>query len=291
MKELVENNKQNNGLIILNTNLQILEYNQERVISSYDIARLHNKEVKRVNEQFERNKERLKEGVDYFLISVEEFSKSLSATQNFIPNNVKDIKLFTERGYLKLTKSFTDDLSWEVQDLLLDSYFKLKEIISTKDSLLLGIFKATGDIDKALAINAYETQYVRPLEIKVEKQSAYIEKAKPKVAFHDAVTQSSSTVDMGVAAKLLNFKGIGRNKLFGLLRDFKILDKYNRPYQQYVDKGWFKLVETSFVHPTTGDNLVNYKVVLFQKGLDNIHSILIKKGYECLGMISMEDDD
>ena len=291
MKELIENNKQNNGLIILNTNLQILEYNQERVISSYDIARLHNKEVKRVNEQFERNKERLKEGVDYFLISVEEFSKSLSATQNFIPNNVKDIKLFTERGYLKLTKSFTDDLSWEVQDLLVDSYFKLKEIISTKDSLLLGIFKATGDIDKALAINAYETQYVRPLEIKVEKQSAYIEKAKPKVAFHDAVTQSSSTVDMGVAAKLLNFKGIGRNKLFGLLRDFKILDKYNRPYQQYVDKGWFKLVETSFVHPTTGDNLVNYKVVLFQKGLDNIHSILIKKGYECLGMISMEDDD
>ena len=167
---------------------------------------------------------------------------------------------------------------------------QLKEVISSKDSLLLGIFKATGDIDKALAINAYETQYVKPLEVKVEKQSAYIEKAKPKVAFHDAVTQSSSTVDMGVAAKLLNFKGISRNKLFGLLRGFKILDKYNRPYQQYVDKGWFKLVETSCVYTTTGDKLVNHKVVLFQKGLDNIHSILIKKGYECLGMISMEDD-
>ena len=167
---------------------------------------------------------------------------------------------------------------------------KLKQVMSTKDSLLLGIFKATGDIDKALAINAYETQYVKPLEIKVEKQAVYIEKAKPKVAFHDA-TQSSSTVDMDVAAKLLNFKGIGRNKLFGLLRHFKILDKYNRPYQQYVDKGWFKLVETSSVYTTTGDNLVNHKVVLFQKGLDNIHSILIKKGYECLGMISMEDDE
>ena len=96
MNELIKINEQNNELTILNNNLQILEYNQERVISSYDIARLHNKEVKRVNEQFERNKERLKEGIDYFLISVEEFSKSLSATQNFIPNNVKDIKLFTE---------------------------------------------------------------------------------------------------------------------------------------------------------------------------------------------------
>ena len=182
------------------------------------------------------------------------------------------------------------DRGFEVRNYFIECEKQLKEVISSKDSLLLGIFKATGDIDKALAINAYETQYVKPLEVKVEKQSAYIEKAKPKVAFHDAVTQSSSTVDMGVAAKLLNFKGISRNKLFGLLRGFKILDKYNRPYQQYVDKGWFKLVETSCVYTTTGDKLVNHKVVLFQKGLDNIHSILIKKGYECLGMISMEDD-
>ena len=183
------------------------------------------------------------------------------------------------------------DRGFEVRDYFIQCEKQLKQVMSTKDSLLLGILKAEGDVDKALAINAYETQYVKPLEVKVEKQAVYIEKAKPKIAFHDAVTQSSSTVDMGVAAKLLNFKGIGRNKLFELLRDFKILDKYNRPYQQYVDKGWFKLVEISFVHPTTGDNLVNYKVVLFQKGLDNIHSILTKKGCECLGMISMEDDE
>lgn len=275
---------------IKDNTLQVVEYKGERIITSYDIARLHGKKVKRVNEQFERNKKRLKEGVDYFVVSIEEFTVAICDHTISNKSRHQSERLFTERGYLKLVKSFTDDLSWEIQDLLVDSYFRLKEVISSKDSLLLGIFKATGDIDKALAINAYETQYVKPLEVKVEKQSAYIEKAKPKVAFHDAVTQLSSTVDMDVAAKLLNFKGIGRNKLFGLLRDFKILDKYNSPYQQYVDKGWFKLVETSFVHPTTGDNLVNYKVVLFQKGLDNIYSILIKKGYECLGMISMEDD-
>lgn len=275
---------------IKDNTLQVVEYKGERIITSYDIARLHGKKVKRVNEQFERNKKRLKEGVDYFVVSIEEFTVAICDHTISNKSRHQSERLFTERGYLKLVKSFTDDLSWEIQDLLVDSYFRLKEVISSKDSLLLGIFKATGDIDKALAINAYETQYVKPLEVKVEKQSAYIEKAKPKVAFHDAVTQLSSTVDMDVAAKLLNFKGIGRNKLFGLLRDFKILDKYNRPYQQYVDKGWFKLVETSCVHTTTGDKLVNHKVVLFQKGLDNIHSILIKKGYECLGMISMEDD-
>lgn len=183
------------------------------------------------------------------------------------------------------------DRGFEVRDYFIECEKQLKEVISTKDSLLLGIFKADGDIDKALAINAYETNYVRPLEIKVEKQSTYIEKAKPKVLFHDTVTQSSSTVDMGVAVKLLNFKGIGRNKLFKILRNLKVLDKHNRPYQTYVDRGWFKLVETSFVHPTTGDNLVNYKVVLYQKGLDGVHKLLLSKGYECLGMISMEDDE
>ena len=66
--------------------------------------------------------------MDYFIISVKEFSESQAVILNFIPNNVKDIKIFTERGYLKLVKSFTDDLSWEVQDILVDSYFKLKQV-------------------------------------------------------------------------------------------------------------------------------------------------------------------
>lgn len=40
-----------------------------------------------------------------------------------------DITLVTESGYLMLVKSFTDDLSWEVQRCLVNTYFKAKELV------------------------------------------------------------------------------------------------------------------------------------------------------------------
>ena len=153
------------------------------------------------------------------------------------------------------------DRGFEVRDYFIQCEKQLT--VSTKEQFLLNVLRAKDDITRAVALNEYEVGYVKPLENKVTEQGAYIEKAKPKVAFHDAVTQSKSTVDIAVAAKLLNFKGVGRNKLFKLLRDFRLLDKHNRPYQRYVSAGWFKLVETSFVHPTTGDNIVTCKVVVY----------------------------
>ncbi len=59
-----------------------------------------------------------------------------------------------------------------------------------------------------------------------------------KEDFYDAVTQSSETCDFAQAAKILNFKGIGRNKLFEILRDKEILRQNNQPYQK-IDSGWF----------------------------------------------------
>ena len=38
----------------------------------------------------------------------------------------KGTTLITERGYLKVVKSFNDELSWKVQDALVDAYFAVK---------------------------------------------------------------------------------------------------------------------------------------------------------------------
>ena len=102
---------------------------------------------------------------------------------------------------------------------------------------------------------------------------------KPKEDFYDAVTQSSETCDFAQAAKILNFKGIGRNKLFEILRDKEILRPNNQPYQKYVDSGWFKVVEVSSVD-RYGDLRLFYKTVIYQKGLDKISKILLDLGYE-----------
>ncbi len=46
----------------------------------------------------------------------------------FNPN--ADIVLITKRGYLLLVKSFSDDLAWQVQGELVDTYFEVKQQLS-----------------------------------------------------------------------------------------------------------------------------------------------------------------
>lgn len=98
-----------------------------------------------------------------------------------------------------------------------------------------------------------------------EKQRLALEneEMKPKAEFYDTVAESSTTFEVGVVAKILNF-GIGRNKLFKFLRNEGILNPDNIPYQQYVDAGYFKVVEMPY-GKLNGDTLVGKKTVVYQK--------------------------
>ena len=75
---------------------------------------------------------------------------------------------------------------------------------------------------------------------------------KPKVAFADAVTSSSSCCLIGELAKVLAQNGykIGQNRLFEWLRQHHYLgskgEYYNMPYQKYIEQGIFKLSQKTF---------------------------------------------
>jgi len=90
----------------------------------------------------------------------------------------------------------------------------------------------------------------------------------PKADFYDAVTGSNDTIDMSQVAKTLDM-GIGRNKLFELLRSKKILDNRNQPYQAYVDRGYFRIIESKYQKPD-GSTHISLKTVVYQRGLDFI---------------------
>ena len=126
-------NNKNEIITINNVELGIKEYKKERVVTAWDIAKVHGREVKRINEIFKNNIDKFILKEDYFFLTPNEFSGSFKTAQDFIPNNVKEIPLFTESGYLMLVKTFTDDLSWEIQRQLVKGYFKLKEIKSSVD--------------------------------------------------------------------------------------------------------------------------------------------------------------
>ena len=119
---------------------------------------------------------------------------------------------------------------------------------------------------------AYEQQLV------IEEQKQQLIEAEPKVEFYDTVTGSETTIDFGQTAKVLNYKGLGRNKLFQYLRDKDILMSNNTPYQRYVDAGYFRLIETTWNTPSN-DSMVYLKTVIYQKGLDFLFKLIEKDGY------------
>ena len=111
----------------------------------------------------------------------------------------------------------------------------------------------------------------------IEKQQLLLKEQAPKVEFAEAVTGSKDTIDMKSVAGLLNMN-IGRNKLFEFLRNNKILNNDNCPYQRYCDLGYFRLIESKFT--VNDETKISLKTVVFQKGVNFIRKLLIKEGYK-----------
>ena len=112
-----------NGVITIeNTEMQIREYNGERVVTFKDIDMVHQRADGTASRNFRKNKKHFIQGVDYIRRNSSEAKREYDI---IAPNG---LTLVTESGYLLLVKSFTDDLSWKVQRQLVDVYFKVREV-------------------------------------------------------------------------------------------------------------------------------------------------------------------
>lgn len=107
----------------------------------------------------------------------------------------------------------------------------------------------------------------------VRKQNKKIAIMQPKADFFDAVTDSKDAIDIGTAAKVLAIPGVGRNTLFQRLREKGVLMSNNQPYQQYVDRGYFRIIEQKY-NKEDGSTNINIKTLVYQKGLDFIRKIM-----------------
>lgn len=84
------------------------------VLTSWDIAKIHGKEPKRVNEQFKRNRERFEKEKDYFMLTRFEYTKYFLINSENLGPNTKSIILFTASGYLKLVKTFENNIGYKI---------------------------------------------------------------------------------------------------------------------------------------------------------------------------------
>ncbi len=105
-----------------------------------------------------------------------------------------------------------------------------------------------------------------------QKKDQLIGDLKPKAEKYQEFLNAEGHIYMSQAAKALNIPGIGRNKLYQILREMKILRKNNEPYQKYMKYFWMKPNEK---------NEVVYKPTTMVKpgGLDFIYDKLKEAGY------------
>lgn len=116
------------------------------------------------------------------------------------------------------------------------------------------------------------------LQRRIEDANKEIERLKPAAAFAYQICSSKDAIDIGNCAKVLN-RNIGRNTLFEFLRNKKILNQDNIPYQKYIDLGYFRVIESKFTIPS-GETKISLKTLVFQKGVAYINKLLSKEAVD-----------
>ncbi|ENY8881458.1 TPA: ORF6N domain-containing protein [Clostridioides difficile] len=169
----------NNLVLINNQELQVKEFNNQRVVTFKEIDQVHERTEGTAKRNFSENRKHFIENEDFFFVKASDFEKYGNRTLE-IPN--RGLTLITETGYLMLVKSFTDDLAWKVQRQLVNSYFRVKEEIKTLEAvnesikLITPIFEDL-KIDKSMQFLVAKTFFKKagvdiPLEIE-EKEHFY----------------------------------------------------------------------------------------------------------------------
>lgn len=119
--------------------------------------------------------------------------------------------------------------------------------LTRKEELQLQLFSE----DSLEVVNAHKELVKIEVEEATKPLLGKIEEDKPKVDFAETISKTSDSISIGDFAKLIKDEGIklGRNKLFEWLRDNKYLMKDNKPYQKYIDNGYFEIIEYSYNTP------------------------------------------
>ncbi len=111
----------------------------------------------------------------------------------------------------------------------------------------------------------------------LENTKQELEKAQPAIDFHKAVSKSSFDVSIADFAKEIskyNNMVIGKNRLYKILRKLGYLSdsttNFNSPYQKWIDKGFFKVVEIKYLDAYDNEQ-TSIKLYVTGKGRTEIY--------------------
>lgn len=204
--------------------LAIVEHQNQRVLTTQQIADAYETDVLRIRQNYVKNQERYQEGKHYYKLTGEalkEFKKQV--VKSDLVKQAPHLMLWTEKGALLHAKSLNTDKAWEVYEHLVETYFKAREMFTAPRN------------------------YVEALEaaLTLAKQ---IEEQKPAVIFHRTCLKSGDSILVRELAKLASSETnkMGEKKLYKTLREWGHLNSKNEPYQQYIDCGYYEVLERPY---------------------------------------------
>lgn len=127
-------------------------YKDEPVVTFPMLEKLHGRSHESIRTNFQRNKERFFDGKDFFQLPYEEWKEVLNPTKSWVQTGENDhlkgtkcplqdgsesensassnhggrrghMIFLTQFGYLKLIKTFNDDLAWDIYIQVVEFYF------------------------------------------------------------------------------------------------------------------------------------------------------------------------
>lgn len=109
-------------------NLSIIEKNNQRVLTTAQLAESYGTNNRRISENFKRNINRFKEGKHFYSLQGKEKRDFINHTQiEDGSKNAQTLYLWTEKGAWLHAKSLNTDQAWDAYEMLVDEYYNVKQ--------------------------------------------------------------------------------------------------------------------------------------------------------------------
>lgn len=120
----------------------------------------------------------------------------------------------------------------------------------------------------------YHIQKANEYKEMAEKAQAQVLELQPKAEFAEAISDSEDLLIMGDVCKVLGLK-YGCITLYKHLVTLGVLNQQHIPYQEFVNRGYFKLCENK-ITDSYGKTHVTITTKVYQKGVKYIMELLKK---------------
>ena len=268
-----------------------------------------------VAEKFEKRHDNVVQAIENIIHLKNQVNETFFMEDSYIDPIGRSVKqyLITEEGAMLLIMGFTGEKALSVKLKFISEFKRMKNIINNPAQVIA----ETGSLDALVAFGVTNQRFTNALVkakqeqqlLEQQKREAENELVAQKAIFYDRIVpgiqgmhghiydltnerdeaiadyeglynhyiNSDGWFKMNEVAGKLNIHGMGRNKIFSILRERHILDRRNLPYRQFIESGMFMIKDTDIM---VGNRIKTVSTTFVsKKGQVFIEKLLRKLGY------------